>query len=106
MATQGYQYVPAKTRHGLHFLLSVFTFGLWLPVWIGMTIYNHNRSVLKQLPPAPVQAHAYMPAQYPGYPYPYSVAQPPGYPPRPLEVSDGSRGQQHQVPARLPSPEA
>ena len=29
-----------KTRHALHLMLSVFTFGLWVPVWIIVALSN------------------------------------------------------------------
>lgn len=44
------QYVPQqvvvnhqkvyKTSHGFHLLMSIFTLGLWLPVWLIVGIYN------------------------------------------------------------------
>ena len=44
------QYVPAKTSHILHAVLTFFTMGFWFPVWIAVTVYNHNRSVARQIP--------------------------------------------------------
>jgi hypothetical protein len=43
MAHMSYQrttYVPRRTNHGLHLLLSLFTCGAWLPVWAIVFIYN------------------------------------------------------------------
>jgi hypothetical protein len=48
----GYQYVPAKTNHLLHWILCLFTLGLWFPVYILVALHNHGRMVLKQLPDA------------------------------------------------------
>lgn len=66
-----YQYVPARTNHILHFVLSCMTVGLWVPVWMFATIRNHNRSVTKRLPVAPTKP-AWMQPQgvYPTYPPP------------------------------------
>lgn len=40
---------PYRTRHGLHFLLSLLTFGLWIFVWLGISIRNtHRRNQIAQ----------------------------------------------------------
>ena len=78
--TSGAQYVPVRTRHLMHLVISCFTFGLWLPVWAIVAIYNHNRTVLRQLPPPSI---SYNPEYAPGYWPPYGVAQPPDKPLRP-----------------------
>jgi hypothetical protein len=78
--TSGAQYVPVRTRHLMHLVISCFTFGLWLPVWAIVAIYNHNRTVLRQLPQCPD------PSYVPGYWPPYGVVQigpPPHQPPHP-----------------------
>lgn len=48
------QYVPQqivvnrqkvyKTSHGFHLIMSIITFGLWLPVWLIVGIYNAAKS--------------------------------------------------------------
>lgn len=48
------QYVPQqvvvnrqkvyKTSHGFHLLMSIFTLGLWLPVWLIVGVYNAAKS--------------------------------------------------------------
>jgi hypothetical protein len=58
------QLVPAKTSHILHLVLTLFTFGLWSPVWFIVWLYNHNRSVQRQVWQNPsgfvyVQPHVY-----------------------------------------------
>ncbi len=35
---------PYKTSHGFHLLMSIFTLGLWLPVWLVVGIYNAARA--------------------------------------------------------------
>lgn len=42
------QYVPVKTSHILHLLLTLLTFGFWSPVWFILALYNHNRTVPRQ----------------------------------------------------------
>jgi len=32
-----------RTSHGLHLFLSIITFGLWVPVWIIVTIVNRGK---------------------------------------------------------------
>jgi len=34
---------PYRTRHGVHFLLSLLTFGLWIFVWLAISIRNARR---------------------------------------------------------------
>lgn len=29
-----------KTSHGFHLIMSIFTLGLWLPVWLIVGVYN------------------------------------------------------------------
>lgn len=36
--------VPKRTRHGFHMLMTVFTFGLWVPVWIICAILNAGKT--------------------------------------------------------------
>lgn len=79
-----YQYVPARTNHILHFVISCFTLGLWLPVWFLVWLANHNRSVTKRLPVAP-QNPAWMHPQPPQYP-------PGSYPPAPYREGDNGWG--------------
>jgi hypothetical protein len=43
------QMVPARTNHVLHLLLTLFTFGLWAPVWFIVALYNSNRMVQHQI---------------------------------------------------------
>lgn len=43
------QLVPAKTSHILHLIMTCITFGMWSPVWLIITLYNHNRSVPQQV---------------------------------------------------------
>lgn len=33
-----------KTSHGFHLIMSIVTFGLWLPVWLIVGIYNASKS--------------------------------------------------------------
>lgn len=33
-----------RTNHGLHLLLSIVTFGAWVPVWIVVAITNRSHS--------------------------------------------------------------
>lgn len=42
------QYVPVKTSHILHLLLTLLTFGFWSPIWFILALYNHNRTVPRQ----------------------------------------------------------
>jgi hypothetical protein len=58
------QYVPARTNHLLHWILCLFTLGLWFPVYCVVALYNHNRMVLRQLPES-IQYQP--PAMHPGY---------------------------------------
>jgi len=44
------QSAAPQTNHILHLLLSVVTAGLWLPVWLGVSIANRIRTD-RQLPP-------------------------------------------------------
>jgi hypothetical protein len=30
-----------RTSHGFHLFMSMITLGLWLPVWVGMTLWHH-----------------------------------------------------------------
>jgi hypothetical protein len=48
------QYVPQqvvvnqrkvyKTSHGFHLIMSIITFGLWLPVWLIVGLYNASKA--------------------------------------------------------------
>lgn len=63
-----YQYVPARTNHLLHLILTFCTFGFWLPVWFVIALRNHGRTVTKLLPmppaaPVSFQAHTWPGAQ-------------------------------------------
>lgn len=31
---------PRKTNHTFHLLMTIFTFGLWSPIWILMSLLN------------------------------------------------------------------
>lgn len=33
-----------KTSHGFHLAMSIFTLGLWVPVWIVVGIYNSTKA--------------------------------------------------------------
>jgi hypothetical protein len=33
--------VRGRTPHGLHLVLSLVTFGLWVPVWMAHAVWNH-----------------------------------------------------------------
>jgi hypothetical protein len=60
-----YQYVPARTSHILHIILTVLTLGLWFPIWMVIWIRNHNRMVARPLP-APIVTPVYRgPITYP-----------------------------------------
>jgi hypothetical protein len=59
-------YVPAKTNHVLHLLLTIVTLGMWAPVWLIMTVVNSSRLVPQVTYFNPVQ---YQPGQYPNHPY-------------------------------------
>lgn len=72
------QYVPVRTRHLMHLVITCFTFGLWLPVWVIVAIHNHNRTKLKRLPMQAQQPYA------PGYWPPYGAVQV-GPPPPPAK---------------------
>lgn len=48
-------YIPVQTNHVLHLVLTLLTFGMWLPVWIVMAIVNTNR-VKAYTPPVPASA--------------------------------------------------
>ncbi len=41
---------PRRTTHWLHLLLTVVTFGLWLPVWIGVSIFTGATNSRSQRP--------------------------------------------------------
>lgn len=68
---QGYwstQYVPARTNHILHLVLTLVTLGLWLPVWFVVWLYNNSRMVpmqiWNQLPgPIPTTLHQHVTRQ-------------------------------------------
>jgi hypothetical protein len=53
-----YQYVPARTNHILHLLLTMFSFGLWAPVWVTVWLFNHNRTIARLVPAAYAPAYA------------------------------------------------
>lgn len=36
--------LPVKTNHAVHILLTLLTFGLYLPIWILVTAINSNRT--------------------------------------------------------------
>ncbi|AVI04430.1 hypothetical protein SEA_UGENIE5_34 [Mycobacterium phage Ugenie5] len=36
--------MPVRTNHAMHIMLSVFTCGLWLPVWIFAAMINSSRT--------------------------------------------------------------
>ena len=76
-----YQYVPARTNHILHFLMTCMTLGLWLPIWFFAWLRNRGRMVAKRLP---------QPVFYPPYGGPYG----------------GPWQQFHQMPPSVPGPEA
>lgn len=47
--TQAYQVIgypprPKRVRHALHAILSVFTGGFWIPVWLVVMIVVHNQN--------------------------------------------------------------
>jgi len=46
-----YQLQKRKTSHVLHLILSVITFGLWIPVWILVAISNamHNGQMERRI---------------------------------------------------------
>ena len=50
MSNARQQSAAPQTNHILHLLLSVVTAGLWLPVWLGVSIANRIRTD-RQLPP-------------------------------------------------------
>lgn len=55
MSAQGYWMnqpvvVPKRTAHGVHLTLTLFTLGLWLPVWIAAALLNAGRTEIKQVP--------------------------------------------------------
>jgi hypothetical protein len=95
-----YQYVPARTSHILHLILTCMTLGLWSPVWFLVWLHNHNRMVTKALP-------MQMGVDY-GYTTGTGGLPRPSFPQGPaLMRGEVSRyGQQHQVPPRLPRAEA
>jgi hypothetical protein len=49
------QLVNPPTNHILHLLLSIVTAGLWIPVWIIISITNRNRAD-RNLPPIEIKA--------------------------------------------------
>ena len=40
---------PPRSNHALHFVLSVLTCGLWLPVWLLIAIIEGSRGVRRQI---------------------------------------------------------
>jgi hypothetical protein len=40
---------PPRSNHALHFVLSVLTCGLWLPVWLLIAIIDGSRSVHRHI---------------------------------------------------------
>jgi hypothetical protein len=38
-----------KTNHILHLLLSVFSMGFWLPVWLLVSVSNANERMISQM---------------------------------------------------------
>jgi hypothetical protein len=70
-----YQYVPARTSHILHLILTCMTLGLWSPVWFFVWLHNHNRMVPRVLPARAPGQKMYEPYGYrplPGPPPQYS----------------------------------
>ena len=39
---------PYETNHVLHLLLTVFTFGLWAPVWLVVAVVNSGKRAKRQ----------------------------------------------------------
>lgn len=35
---------PRKINHGLHLTLSIFTLGMWVPVWLAVAIFSRKSS--------------------------------------------------------------
>jgi hypothetical protein len=56
-----------KTNHTFHLIATVLTFGAWVPIWLGMWVYNSARR------PRPVvmQQPRYDPYQQQYHQYPY-----------------------------------
>ncbi|GAA2467985.1 hypothetical protein Ahu01nite_003250 [Winogradskya humida] len=65
-------YMPKKTNHVLHLLLTLVTCGFWAPVWLILAIVNANSKdvVTTYTTGQPPFAAPYPPQQYAPQPYP------------------------------------
>jgi len=48
MTPTGTVYVPAKTNHVLHLILTVLTLGCWLPFWGVIAVVNNGKYVRQE----------------------------------------------------------
>ncbi|WP_213001950.1 hypothetical protein [Winogradskya consettensis] len=78
-------YMPKKTNHVLHLLLTLVTCGFWAPVWLILAIVNANSKgvVTTYTTGQPPLAAPYPPQQYAPQPYPSPQYQSQPYPPQP-----------------------
>jgi hypothetical protein len=67
------QYVPAKTSHIIHLMLTFLTLGFWSPVWFFVWLYNHNRMVPRRYWVPLDYTPQYRPGAYPGSPAPLQI---------------------------------
>jgi Na+-transporting NADH:ubiquinone oxidoreductase subunit NqrC len=59
-------FIPKKTNHLLHLILTIITFGMWSPIWLIVAIVNMaTKDTITTLSNAP-QPVLYAQGQYPG----------------------------------------
>lgn len=73
------QVVKRGANHTLHIIMSIFTCGLWLPVWAVAAMMG-RKTVTQVTPPPAAPQYPYGPPQTP--PPGYGHPQQPPYPPR------------------------
>lgn len=91
MSSTSTSFVPARTNHVLHLILTIITFGLWAPVWLIVALINANRTV-----PVHSITTGFMPERPLFYPPAQAVGQVPYIPGPPPPPQDGPMRTTHE----------